>query len=346
MSAVSAVPDELIRSTSRSAAVPEVSVLVPVKERPEPLDALYREYSAPFLADGTAFEFVFLIEPWGHGMIHSLAPMIADGEPIRVLEVGQDVAESALLQAGAQYARGEIVLTLPAYRRVEAYALPALVAVVREGADVAVARRWPRHDSALNRLQNRALHSLLAGLSGNRLHDVACGVRALRREVLLELPIYGDLHRFLPLFALREGLRVSEISAPQHPGDQRTRLYGPTVYLRRLVDLLGLFFLLRFTEKPLRFFGMAGSTVSGAGAVLLLVLLVQRLAGQSLADRPLLVLSVMLLVLGVQAIALGLIGEIVVHLNAPSRRPYRLAPIRDSRGDAPPPPPPGPHREP
>jgi hypothetical protein len=304
---------------------PTVSVVVPVSERPSPLEQIYREYSEPFRAAGMRVEFLFLVAPADYGLAHPLFPLIDAGEPIRVLEVGQAVTESAMLQLGAHHAVGDILVTLPAYYRVEAFALPLLVEAVRDGADVVVARRWPRRDSRFSRLQNRAFHWLVTGLAGSRVSDVACGVRAMRIEVLRELPLYGDFHRFLPLFAMRDGFRVREVAVPQHARDVRSGVFGLGTYLRRMVDLLGLFFLLRFTDKPLRFFGLVGGTLSGLGALALAVLLLQRLAGQPIADRPFLVLSVMLLVLGFQAVALGLIGEIVVHLSAPSRQPYRLA---------------------
>jgi hypothetical protein len=116
----------------------------------------------------------------------------------------------------------------------------------------------------------------------------------------------------------------------------RSRVYSPGVYLRRLIDVVGLLFLLKFTEKPLRFFGLIGSLLSGVGAVLLAVLFVQRLAGESLANRPLLLLAVLLMVLGIQSVALGLIGEMIVHLTASQRRRYRLrtAPSRPARPEA------------
>jgi hypothetical protein len=316
---------DTLRVDAIGADAPTVSVVVPVSERPAPLEELYREYSAPFRAAGMRAEFLFLVEPSDYGLAHPLFPLIDAGEPIRVLEVGQTVTESAMLQLGAHHAIGDILLTLPAYHRVEAFALPLLVDAVREGADVVVARRWPRRDSRFSRVQNRVFHTLVTGLAGTRVSDVACGVRAMRIEVLRELPLYGDFHRFLPLFALRDGFRVREVAVPQHPRDVRSGVFGPGIYLRRMVDLLGLFFLLRFTDKPLRFFGLVGGMLSGIGTVALAVLALQRLGGQPIADRPMLVLGVMLLVLGIQAIALGLIGEIVVHLSAPSRQPYRLA---------------------
>jgi hypothetical protein len=187
-----------------------------------------------------------------------------------------------------------------------------------------VASRSPRIDGWLNRLQSVAFNRMIAGVTDRPFHDIACGVRVMRRTVAEGLPLYGDLHRFIPALALREGYRVTEVAVPQHPGNARTRLYGPGVYVRRLLDLAAFFFLAKFTEKPLRFFGLVGSGFFLAGAVTSLVLLVNRIEGQGIANRPLLLLAVLLLALGVQLLGLGLIGEIIVHLRAPHRRAYRV----------------------
>jgi len=310
-----------------------VSVVVPVSERPGGLADLYEEFSAPLRRAGFRFEFVFVVEPWFRPAARSLAALAERGDPVLVLEAGQPMGEGALVRLGAERARGSIVVTLPAYRRVEPDGLPELIRRVQAGADLATARRWPRHDSWVNRFQNRLLHVLLARLSSGRLHDVACGVRALRRELLEQLPLYGDFYRFLPLLALREGYEVEEVAIRQHPSDRGPRLHSPGVYLRRGIDVLGLFFLLRFTEKPLRFFGLIGAILGMVGGGILAVLFVQRLAGQGVAGRPLLLLGVLLFVLGVQAVALGLIGEIIVHLGSARRRSYRLR--REGGGDGP-----------
>ena len=303
-----------------------VPVIVPVSERPESLTALYYEYAACIRALGRPFEFVFVADPWLQRLTAPLADLAARGEPVRVLEVGQTVGESSLLRLAAANCRGAVVVTLPAYRRVEAEALPELIARIDQGADLVVARRWPRRDSWINRFQTRAFHALVGRVAGGgRLHDIACGVRAMRRQVLENIPLYGDFFRFLPLLALREGYRVEELRVRQHAADLRTRVYRPGVYLRRLIDILGLYFLFRFTEKPLRFFGFLGSLLSMTGLLTLGVLFAQRLGGQGIANRPLLLLGSLLLVLGVQSIALGLIGEIIVHLHASRARIYRLA---------------------
>jgi len=301
-----------------------VSIVVPVTERPENLVDLYREFSEPLRALGSSFEFLFVAEPWRRDLTDLLAPLVSAGEPIRVYLVGQTTGEAALLKLGADRARAPILVTLPAYRRVVASVLPDLIACVEGGVDVAVARRSGSGGSWINRVQNKVFHVLLRRLVGGRLRDVACGVGAMRKKVLEDLPLYGDFFRFLPVLARREGFTVLEHEVDQHPEDQRARVYAPGVYLRRLIDLLGLFFILRFTHKPLRFFGLVGSFFSLGGGVILAVLFVQRIGGRGIADRPMLLLGTLLLVLGVQAIAMGLIGEIIVHLSVSHRRTYRL----------------------
>jgi len=311
-------------ATDRKTA-PDLSVVVIASERPEPLSRLYEEIAPPLLQAGYECEFLFLVERHSLHLADPVRELAGEGHPIRVLDPGRARGETELLRRAVRLSRAPILLTLPAYARVVATSLPDLVRVVEEGADMAVARRCPRRDGWINRIQTRLFHAILRTVTSRGLDDVASGVRALRRDVALALPLYGDFARFFPVFAAREGFRVEQVDLPQHPRDRRTRLYSPGVYLRRLVDVLGLLFLTRFTYKPLRFFGLIGSGVGAGGAVILLVLFVQRIGGQAIANRPLLLLGTLLLTLGVQLVALGLVGEIVVHLEATDRRPYRVA---------------------
>jgi hypothetical protein len=305
----------------------EVSVLVLVTYRAEPLAELYEEIVAGVRGACDGFEFVFVVEPPFLDSTPPLTRLATQGEPICVLTVGQELGETALLRAGVPHCRGSIVLTVPSYRRVEAAGIARLIDAVRTGVDLAVARRWPRRDSWLSRTHTRVFHALAARVVGRttqRINDVACGVRALRPTLLEQIPLYGDFALFLPFLALHDGYSVKEVPLPQHRADRQTKRHPPGLYLRRAFDLLGLFFLLRFTEKPLRFFGSVGAVFVLPGAVILGVLLVQRLGGTGIANRPLLLLGVLLVVLGIQAIALGLIGEIIVHLHAAQRPMYRL----------------------
>ena len=316
-------------SPVRAGAEPEISVIVTVVERPEPLDALYREYAAVLDECGRSYEFIFVSHPYFHEMLEPLLALQREGAPVRAIESPRSIGETALLRMGLTKAHGSIVITVPAYRQVQPSAVRELLAAVDGGIDLAVARRWPRLDSKVNRLQHLALHLTAGRLANGTLHDIACGVRAARSDVLRDIPLYGDFARFLPLLAIYNGYNVVEVASPQHPSDLPRRVYGPGVYVRRLIDVLGLYFLLRFTEKPLRFFGLIGAVLSGIGGIALVVMFVQRLLGQPLGNRPLMLLAVLLATLGVQAIALGLVGEMIVHFNASRRRSYRL---REPRG--------------
>jgi glycosyltransferase involved in cell wall biosynthesis len=300
-----------------------ISVVVPVVERTDDLVSVYRAFARELDRRPEEYEFLFVFD----GRFTPPPELIAlsrDTGRIKLLRFVREFGETAALRLGIARSRGDLIVTLPAYFQVQAEGLPLLIDAVEAGADMAVANRSPRLDSWLNRAQSRLFHSIVGGASDQRFHDMACGVRVMSRTVAETLPLYGDLHRFIPALALREGFQVQEVSVAQHPSDARTRVYRPGVYFRRLLDIAAFFFLAKFTEKPLRFFGLVGSVFLGAGAALSLVLLVQRVEGQGIANRPALLLAVLLVALGVQLIGLGLVGEIIVHIRAPHRRAYRV----------------------
>lgn len=300
-----------------------ISVVVPVVERADDLVAVYRAFERELNHRPEAHEFLFVFD----GRLSPPTELVAltrENKTVRILRFAREFGETAALRLGIERSRGDLVLTLPAYFQVQPEGIRRVLEAVDEGADLAVANRSPRLDSWLNRVQSRAFHSIIGGASQQRFHDMACGLRAMKRSVAEALPLYGDNHRFIPALALREGYRVEEIAVPQHPNDARMRIYGPGVYFRRLLDIAAFFFLAKFTEKPLRFFGLIGSVFLMSGAAMSLVLLIQRVEGTGIANRPALLLAVLLVALGVQLIGLGLVGEIIVHLRAPHRRAYRV----------------------
>ena len=300
-----------------------ISVVVPVVERDDDVTAVYTAFARELDARGEDYEFVLVFDG-RRTPPPELLDLIRGKESVRILRFAREFGETAALRLGLEKSRGDIILTLPAYFQVQPAGVSLLLDAVAGGADMAVASRSPRLDSWLNRMQSRAFHSIVGGVSGQRFHDMACGVRAMRRSVAEALPLYGDLHRFIPALALREGYRVEEVPVPQHPSDAKMRVYKPGIYVRRLLDIAAFFFLAKFTEKPLRFFGLVGSVFLAAGAGLSLLLLIQRFEGQGIANRPALLLAVLLVALGVQLLGLGLVGEIIVHLRAPHRRGYRV----------------------
>lgn len=320
MSATPIVPE-----SSAQAPPPEtISVIVPIAERYDDIAGMYREYRDALQQTGRAFEIIYVVEGNFQRAYLELKALKEQGEKLTVVKHARTFGEAVAIQSGFQNASGGIIMTLPAYHQVEASELPRLVAGL-DGCDMVVARRWPRADSRWNRLQTRAFHGLVRGMTGSVCNDLGCGVRVFRRKVLEEITLYGDLHRFLPILSQRQGFRIREIDLRQSAQETRVRTYAPGVYVRRMIDLLTVFFLIKFTKKPLRFFGLTGSAVLAVGLAITLYLVVGRLAfGVPLSDRPLFLAGILLLVLGLQIFAIGLVGEIIIFTHAKELKEYTV----------------------
>ena len=328
-----------IDTKTGSASKVECSIVIPICERWDDVTNVYETYASFLLDHGYNCHFYYVLDGEYPEVAEILEQLIADGNPITFIQLARWFGEATALAVGFDACRGETILTLPPYVQIETEEVIKLLDAL-EHCDVAVARRIRDHDTAYNRIQSNIFNWMVSKLTGETFRDLGCSARALRRQTALELNLYGDQHRFLPLLASHRGFRVKEISCRQAIGDQQTRLYKPGVYLRRVLDILSAFFLIKFTKKPLRFFGFVGSLVFLSGAGLMILLAVQRLAfDMTLGDRPLLLLGTLLLVLGIQIFAIGLIGEIVIFTHAKDIKEYNIETIVrgvDSSLDAPP----------
>ncbi len=301
-----------------------LSIIVPVGARRANLEALYQEYKSGVAAIGLPYEFIFVLDGPRADAARSLDKLQRAGERITVVSLTRYFGEAAALMAGFERATGDAILTLPAYHQIDANHLYKLVSALDE-ADVAIGYRSPRAGNALEKVRRAAFHGLVHFVTGLRFRDLGCGARAMRRPVFEELDLYGDQHRFVAILATRLGFRVAEVAIAQSPHDRRTRTYRPREYVHHLLDLISIFFLVRFTKKPLRFFGMIGAITFIAGVLLITYLGVDRIVfSESLADRPVLILAALLIVLGVQIFALGLLGELIIFTHARSLKDYRV----------------------
>jgi hypothetical protein len=191
-----------------------------------------------------------------------------------------------------------------------------------------LAVRWPRAGSAFERVRRGLFHGMLKSITGHSYRDLGCGVRLFKQTVAQEIPLYGDQYRFLPVLAGRRGFQVREVELAQSPHDRFRGRYRLREYLHGLLNVMTVFFLVRFTKKPLRFFGSVGFLAAGFGAVVVAVLVTQRLFfGTALADRPALLLGSLLVVLGVQLFGLGLLGELVIFAHAGETKEYAIRSI-------------------
>jgi hypothetical protein len=222
-------------------------------------------------------------------------------------------------------AKGEKVLTLASYIQTEPDALPKIFSAYDAGYDLVITRRFPRQDPLLNRIQSAVYHYLVRKLTGTSFQDITSGMRLISKRILSDFHLYGDLHRFIPIFAVKKGVKVKEIDVQQRKEDTQFRLVKPGIYLRRVLDILTLFFLIKFTKKPLRFFGLIGSIFFIIGSVITAYLGLVRIFGNiDLANRPLLLLGILLIVFGLQIFSVGLIGELILFTRAKEMEHYRI----------------------
>ncbi len=302
-----------------------VSVVIPVTERCDPLDEIYGKHANILKDLGSTFEFIFVLDKGFEAESQSLQGLVAKGEPIRLIHLQRHFGEATALMVGFQQVQSDIIITLPAYFQTLPEGLHVVLDSLKEGYDLVVTRRYPRQDPWINRLQNRVFHGVIHFFTGVRFHDMSCSLRAIRIQVVREVSLYGDQHRFLPLLAHQRGFNVSESAVPQHPADCHRRVSRPGVYLRRLLDIVTVIFLFKFTKKPLRFFGLIGCGLFAGGFALSAILTIQKLLGLTgLADRPILILGVLLMVLGVQTASVGLLGEMIVFTHARKVKDYAI----------------------
>lgn len=309
---------------SEMAPTVEVSVVAalgPEAEVEELLDA----FSAKIRETGKTFEFVFVLDGPNPRASEILEKRKAEGMPIRWVAFPRTFGETLAISAGVESARGKVILTSPQYLQIDPYEIPGMLEEIDSGADLVCAWRNPRRDPFVNRIQSTLFNALLQWLVKMPFHDLNCHFRAMRREVMREIPIYGDQFRFLPLMAQRQGYRVAERQVRHLRERGRSGFFGFGVYLRRFLDILAVLFLTKFALKPLRFFGLIGSIFAALGfSVLFYVTYLRLFAGEAIGDKPVFVLGVLFLVLGVQVIGFGLVGEIIIFSQARNLREYRI----------------------
>lgn len=301
----------------------ELSVIIPVVERFDPVSELYHEYKRVIETTGKNYEFIYVLDGNQPKVLQELKKL-QETESLTIISLAKWFGETTALNAAFNQATGDNFLTLPAYQQIEADEIPGIINSLKN-CDMVLARRYPRNDSIINRLQARLFNFLLGFSTDLKINDAGCGVRMFTRKIIEEVQLYGDLHRFFPVMAHQQGFHVIETDATQSQNDSHRRIYSPGVYVRRLLDLLTIFFLIKFTKKPLRFFGLVGSTLFAFGLAATMLLVIQRLFFDiSLADRPALIISSLLVVLGVQIIAIGLIGEIIIFTHAKELKEYKI----------------------
>ncbi len=307
---------------------PVVSAVLPVYNEAPNLLPLHRELVEALEKLGQPFEIVYVDDGSTDGSGELLDQLSGDAR-VHVLHLARNYGQTAALAAGFDHARGDIVVTLDADGQNVPAEILALVEKIRQGWDVAAGWRWPRQDAFwTRRIPSAVANRLIGWLTGVHLHDYGCTLKAIRREVVAELRLYGEMHRFIPALASDLGARICEVRVRHRPRLAGQSKYGLSRTWKVLLDLVAVKFLTSYSTRPIQVFGSLGLLCSAAGLGITGVLGFQRLVlGVALANRPLVWLGILLTIVGLQFVTMGLLGELLVRTYYESQRKpvYRLA---------------------
>ena len=303
--------------TTARAAAPDVSIVVPIYNEVENLPDLVARIGQAMAGQALSWELLAVDDGSTDGSRAKLREL-ADATPwLRPVFLARNYGQSSALQAGFDRVRGRYVVTLDADLQNEPGDIPLLLQRLETDPDVDMVSGWrkDRQDAEISRkLPSRIANKLISNATGVHLHDYGCALKAYRRPIIDRIRLYGELHRFIPSLAKEAGARITEVPVRHHARTRGVSKYGIDRTFRVILDLILIVFFMRYRQRPLHAFGGLGLWLATPGLLILLWLLLQKLLGEDIGGRPLLLTGVMLLLMGVQMIAAGLIGELLTRI--------------------------------
>lgn len=322
------IPERLVRQNVAASAVPSVSVVAPIYNEVESLPHLIEAIASTLTSAGLTYEIICVDDGSTDGSVELLKQLAQNRSDLKAVLLRRNYGQTPAMAAGFNYARGGAIVTLDADLQNDPVDIPRLLAKLDEGYDLVSGWRKNRQDAAVTRLlPSKIANWLIARVTGVDLHDYGCSLKAYRTELVADMNLYGELHRFLPALAYIEGAKIAEMPVLHHARQYGRSKYGLGRTFRVVMDLLTIWFMKKFLTRPMHVFGWFGLISIVSGTLLGGYLTFLKLGlGQSIGHRPLLILAVVLLLAGVQLFSFGLLAELLMRTYHESQgRPiYRV----------------------
>ena len=289
-----------------------LSVVIPLLNEEENIPLLYEELNEVLPDLSYKYEILFVDDGSKDKSLQLLRAIQEKDSHVVVVSFRKNFGQTAAMAAGFDYAEGDIIITMDADLQNDPHDIPNLLNEIEAGNDVVTGWRFDRKDAFLNRrLPSIIANKIISKTTGVNLHDYGCTLKAFRKEVIKNVKLYGEMHRFIPAIASGMGIDFTEVKVNHRPRRFGTSKYGISRTLRVILDLMTVKFLLSYATRPIQVFGMMGFVSGGIGFLIALIMTFQRqFFGVPLSDRPLLFLAVLLIFIGIQFISLGLIAEL------------------------------------
>ncbi len=293
-----------------------ITVLIPLYNEEESLRELYGAIAASLGPTGEPWDVLFIDDGSTDGSLEVLRSLHEAHDNVEIISFGRNCGKAAALSVGFREATGDVVVTMDADLQDDPSEIPGMVALLDEGYDLVSGWKRERHDPLSKRIPSKLFNGVARLASGLSIHDMNCGLKAYRRKVVRTIRVYGELHRYTPVLAHFAGFRVTETVVRHHARKFGRSKYGIERFARGGFDLLTVLFLRRYLTRPLHFFGMLGGLLFVAGFGIGTYLTIQKIMGEAIGRRPLLTLGILLIVVGVQFVSLGLLGEMIANLRS------------------------------
>ncbi len=308
-----------------------VSVVIPIYNERENIEPLYQELKAVMEELGRDYEIIFINDGSTDGSTELLDEIAEKDGTVTVVHLRRNFGQTAAMSAGFHQARGDIIITMDGDLQNDPKDIPRILEKLEEGYDIVSGWRKDRKDPYWSRVfPSRVANLLISWATGVRLHDYGCSLKAYRREILEDLHLYGEQHRFIPALASELGCSIAEIPVNHRPRTRGQSKYGLSRIFKVILDLMVIKFLLFYKAKPMRIFGGIGSLLLATGIIPFSYLVLYKiLTGNPIGHRPLLIISTLFILAGIQLISLGILGELIIrtYFETQKKTPYYVRKI-------------------
>jgi glycosyltransferase involved in cell wall biosynthesis len=297
-----------------------VSIVVPLYNEEENIEPLYKALKSSMDKGGRNYELIFIDDGSTDRTLQFLQQLVRKDSTAKVLSFRRNFGQTAAFAAGFDHAKGDVIVTIDGDMQNDPADIPGLMSLIGEYDIVSGWRRKRKDSFLIRRLPSMIANWLISTVTGVKLHDYGCSLKAYKADVVKNINLYGEMHRFIPAVASWYGVKIAEVETTHHQRYRGKSKYGISRILRVILDLITVRFLQSFSTKPLQAFGPIGLLCGLTGFIISLYLTFVKLSGQNIAGRPLLLLGILLIIVGFLLIIMGLLGEMLVRVYHESQK--------------------------
>jgi len=294
----------------------DLSIVIPIYNERESIEKLYKKLDEALSRINLKYEVLLIDDGSIDGTFNELLKIHRKNRLYKIIRFRKNFGQTSAISAGFSYAEGEVVVTLDADLQNDPQDIPVLLEKLNEGYDIVSGWRKNRKDKAVTRrFPSIIANKIISKLTGVHLHDYGCTLKAYKKEVVKNINLYGEMHRYIPAIASWMGVKVAEVPVMHHSRRHGKSKYGVSRTIKVILDIITLKFLLSYSQSPIQMFGLLGLFSGMIGFIVTAYLIIMRLFfNQSLADRPLFILSIFMIFIGVQLITIGLLAEVLIRV--------------------------------